>query len=263
MYQLERALQKQLILIFIIIFNKILNTDFTVGDSINLRDWIKIRINKTEEKAKAIYYKNTQKKSLQLLEMIDYFFFNRPQRSVDLNDFGKRQHVKSEAENPPRRMSRQRVLNLTPKSTELQLSRPCHVVMPGERQVSSRRSPQAPRQGWALSTWGNAAEIDTLCKRCCIGVGFFKESVTFCLSFQVDLTSTSAAAAKAEAAANFLIHRSQNTYRRDLYRYTTVQGEELQPWDGRGGDRMESRRPSPLPSQHPHLHHCTFSEGAH
>lgn len=140
MYQLERALLKQQIFIFIIVVNKILNTDFTVGGNINLR--IKIRINKTEEKAKAIYYKYTKEILLQLLEKIDYSFPNRPRRSVDLNDFGKKEHVKSEAENPPQRTSRQRVLNLTPKSSELQLSWPCHVVMPGERQVSVSRSPQ-------------------------------------------------------------------------------------------------------------------------
>lgn len=44
-------------------------------------------------------------------------------------------------------------LNLTPKSTELQRSRLCHVVMPGERQLSARRSPQTPPQRWALSKW--------------------------------------------------------------------------------------------------------------
>lgn len=77
--------------------------------------------------------------------MIDYFSFSRPQRSVDWNDFGKKEHIKSEAENPLQRTSRQRVLNLTPKSTELQLSCPCHGVMLGERKVLVRSSPQKQR----------------------------------------------------------------------------------------------------------------------
>lgn len=186
--------------------------------------------------------------------MIDYFFFfNRPLRSVDLNDFGKREHVKSEAENPPQRTSRQQVLNLTPKSTELQLSRPCHVVMPGERQVSARRSPQTPPQRWALSTWGSApragdgpslpaAEMLSI-NGTIRGWDFLKESVMFCLSFQVDLTSTSAAA-KAKAAVNFLIYRCQNTYQKRLYRYTMVQREKMRPWEGRwpNGEQMSQPR---------------------
>lgn len=79
MYPSERALQKKLVFLFVIIFNKILKADFTVGDSINSRDWIKIRINKTGEKAKAIYYRYTKETSLQLLEMIDHFFPTGPE----------------------------------------------------------------------------------------------------------------------------------------------------------------------------------------
>jgi len=63
--------------------------------------------------------------------------------------------------------------------------------------------------------------------------GVFKGSVMFCLSFQVDLTSTSAAAAKAEAAVNLLIYRSQNTYKTDLACCSTVQRETMQPWEWR------------------------------
>lgn len=197
--------------------------------------------------------------------MTDYFFFfNRPRRSVDLNDFGKREHVKSEAENPPPRMSRQRVLNLTPKSTELQLSRPCHVVMPGERHVSARRSPQTPPQRWALSTWGTAPwagdSPSTLRQRCsletvpCWDGFFFKDSVMFCLSFQVDLTSTSAAA-KAGAAANFLIYRSQNTYQKTLYHYTMVQREKMWLWEGRwpNGELTPQASATTSPPPPPHV----------
>lgn len=65
--------------------------------------------------------------------MID-FFSTGPEGQWIWMTLGEGEHVKSEAENPPQRTSRQQVLNLTPKSTELQLSCPCDVVMPGERQ---------------------------------------------------------------------------------------------------------------------------------
>lgn len=66
----------------------------------------------------------------------------------------------------------------------------------------------------------------------------------FCLSFQVDLTTTSAAAARgAGAAAKILIYSSQNTYKRDFYCYTVIQRGKMQLWEGRW--LMESRHPSP------------------
>lgn len=89
----------------------------------------------------------------------------------------------------------------------------------------------------------------------------FKEPIMFCLSFQVDLTTTSAAAAPgAGAAAKFLIYRSQNTWKKDFYCYTVVQRGNMQLWEVRW--LMESRHPSPVPPQHPA---CTplLSVGAH
>lgn len=153
-------------------------------------------------------------------------------------------------------MSRQRVLNLTPKSTEQQLSCPCHVVMLGEREALVRSSPQNQKGelwGPGMLSWGQGTahptlHRDALCERDQIR-WVFKESIKFCLSFQVDLTTTSAAAALgAGAAAKFLIYRSQNTYKRDFYCYTVVQRGKMQLWEGRW--LMESSHPRPVPPQH-------------
>lgn len=153
---------------------------------------------------------------------------------------GKKEHIKSEAENPLQRTSRQRVLNLTPKSTELQLSCPCHVVIPGERKALVRSSPQkqrgelwGPGMPWEQGTAHPSLHRGARCEQFQIRVGF-KESEMFCLSFQVDFTTTSAAAAPgAEAGAKFLIYSSQNTYKRDFYCYTTVQRGKIQLWEER------------------------------
>lgn len=81
-------------------------------------------------------------------------------------------------------------------------------------------------------------------------VGFFKESVTFCLNLQVDFTNTSA-----EAAANFVIYRSQNTYKRDLYHYIMVQREKMQPWEGSWLNGKQTSQPSaPTAPPPPPLH---------
>lgn len=190
--------------------------------------------------------------------MIDYFSFSRPQRSVDLSDFGKNQHIKSEAENPLQRTSRQQVLNLPPKSTELQLSCPCHAVRLGEGKVLVRSSPQNQKGelwGPGMAPWEQGQPIPPCTQVLCVnrtGSGWvFKESEMFCLSFQVDLTTTSAAAAlRTGAAAKFLIYSSQNTYKRDFYCYTMVQRRKMQLWEGKW--LMESRQyhhnipPAPL-----------------
>lgn len=74
---------------------------------------------------------------------------------------------------------------------------------------------------------------EVLCEQFQVRVGF-KESEMFCLSFQVDFTTTSAAAAPgAGAAAKFLIYSSQNTYKRVFYCYTTVQRGKMQLWEER------------------------------
>lgn len=81
-------------------------------------------------------------------------------------------------------------------------------------------------------------------------VGFFKESVTFCLNLQVDFANTSA-----EAVANFVIYRSQNTYKRDLYHYIMVQREKMQPWEGSWLNGKQTSQPSaPTAPPPPPLH---------
>lgn len=113
--------------------------------------------------------------------------------------------------------------------------------------LGEEQSPKPER--WALRAWDAALRAGTpippgtgeLCVNGTTSGWVFKESEMFCLSFQVDLTTTSAAAAPGTgAAAKFLIYSSQNTYKRDFYCYTAVQRGKMQLWEGKR--LMESRQ---------------------
>lgn len=177
----------------------------------------------------------------------------------------EKRNIKAEAENPLQRKSRQPVLNLTPKSTVLQLSCPCHVVMLGERKVLVRSSPQNQRGelwGPGMLPWEQGTAHPTLhrgalCEWYWIREGF-KESEMFCLSFQVDLTTTSAAAAQ---GAKFLIYCSQNTYKRDFYCYTMIKERENAALGKEMTDGEQTSYPTctPLLSGGAHQLFCTYN----
>ena len=166
-------------------------------------------------------------------------------------------------------MSRQQALNLTPKSAELQLCCPCHAVMPGARRGSDEEeSPnttmkikpehlgQCPgdrlSDSWSHFRQGCSTQLRRL-------FHFLEVSVTFCLSFQVDLTSTSAAAVKEKAPANLYAFKQQiSKHKNNLYHYRTVQQRRARHGAGRGLNREHTAQLCAT-SPPPHVYRTTES----
>lgn len=175
---------------------------------------------------------------------------------------GKREHVKSEAENPPQRTSRQRALNLTPKSAKLQLRCPCHAVMPGARPGSDKEKSPNTTMKIKLEHLGQCPRDSLSGSRSHFGQGcsthqqrlfhFLKVSVTFWQGFQVDLTSTSAAAAKEKAAANLYAFKQQiSKHKNSLFHYKTVQQSRARH---RAGSGLNQEHAAQLCATSPPLH---------
>lgn len=84
---------------------------------------------------------------------------------------------------------------------------------------------------------------------------FFKESVTFCLSFQVDLTRTSAAAVKAKAAAKLCAFKQQISkyLQKRLGSLHHVQRGKARHREGRWPNWEQASQPSATASPSPPL----------